>query len=552
MAIIQPSQLATGSYSLSGSFSGSFQGNGSGLNNIPSSAIVGLSSTQIANGNVTASVSTDTGSFTVTSGSNTFMFVSSSGNVGIGISTPAQTLVVNGIISAGSTNGNLLTSIGGGVSTYGQVGSNYYYINNLAYRKLSDAVSMIDFSAGGFIFKTAGGGGIGSSISFTSLATLTPGGNLLINTTTDAGYKLDVNGVSRVVNSANTSAAFTATNTLAGGIAASFTTAAGGSVQFQNGYIESSALQFRISTNSTQPFVFMTQGTERMRLAPTTGNVLINTTTDTGHKLTVSGSGASGSVNLDNTFYVSGSNVGVGTVTPAYRIDVLGNVNGGIAINSKNSSTGASATSGFQVQNSTTDGSLFITSTGYTPNGVLQPNTLGFYSNGIPITLCSGNIITMSTGGVTERLRITSTGNVLISTTADSGYKLDVNGTARVVGQLYSTTINLGGNGNTLINYASNSINLLAVNAVTSDIQLTPFRQVNINNTGTYTAQASAILQTDSTTKGFLPPRMTGAQAELISSPAEGLMVYATDGTGVTITSKGWWGYDGATWVKLN
>jgi hypothetical protein len=45
---------------------------------------------------------------------------------------------------------------------------------------------------------------------------------------------------------------------------------------------------------------------------------------------------------------------------------------------------------------------------------------------------------------------------------------------------------------------------------------------------------------------------MTGAQAELISSPAEGLMVYSTDGTGVTITSKGWWGFDGATWVKFN
>ena len=47
-------------------------------------------------------------------------------------------------------------------------------------------------------------------------------------------------------------------------------------------------------------------------------------------------------------------------------------------------------------------------------------------------------------------------------------------------------------------------------------------------------------------------PRMTGAQAEAISSPAEGLMVYSTDGSGTTITSKGWWGYDGATWVKLN
>ena len=66
------------------------------------------------------------------------------------------------------------------------------------------------------------------------------------------------------------------------------------------------------------------------------------------------------------------------------------------------------------------------------------------------------------------------------------------------------------------------------------------------------TPDASARLQVNSTTKGFLPPRMTGTQAEAISSPAEGLMVYSTDGSGATITSKGWWGYDGSTWIKLN
>lgn len=40
--------------------------------------------------------------------------------------------------------------------------------------------------------------------------------------------------------------------------------------------------------------------------------------------------------------------------------------------------------------------------------------------------------------------------------------------------------------------------------------------------------------------------------SEAIISPTEGLLVYSTDGSGVTITSKGWWGYEGATWVKLN
>ncbi|MBK7345785.1 MAG: hypothetical protein IPI98_02420 [Chitinophagaceae bacterium] len=66
------------------------------------------------------------------------------------------------------------------------------------------------------------------------------------------------------------------------------------------------------------------------------------------------------------------------------------------------------------------------------------------------------------------------------------------------------------------------------------------------------TINSSAKLEVASTTKGFLPPRMTGSQAEAISSLAEGLMIYSTDGSGSTITSKGWWGYDGATWVKLN
>lgn len=40
---------------------------------------------------------------------------------------------------------------------------------------------------------------------------------------------------------------------------------------------------------------------------------------------------------------------------------------------------------------------------------------------------------------------------------------------------------------------------------------------------------ASAILQADSTTKGFLPPRMNNAQRAAITTPAIGLMVYCTD-----------------------
>lgn len=45
---------------------------------------------------------------------------------------------------------------------------------------------------------------------------------------------------------------------------------------------------------------------------------------------------------------------------------------------------------------------------------------------------------------------------------------------------------------------------------------------------GAGTFQASAILQSDSTTQGFLPPRMTITQRNAIASPAEGLILYTT------------------------
>jgi hypothetical protein len=99
-------------------------------------------------------------------------------------------------------------------------------------------------------------------------------------------------------------------------------------------------------------------------------------------------------------------------------------------------------------------------------------------------------------------------------------------------------------NGNTFILNTSNTLQIAAVNGATSDLHLNPNRQVNINNTGSYTAQVSAILQADSTTKGFLPPRMTTTQKNAISSPASGLMVYDTDTNKLCC-------YNGTSWNDL-
>jgi predicted heme/steroid binding protein len=59
---------------------------------------------------------------------------------------------------------------------------------------------------------------------------------------------------------------------------------------------------------------------------------------------------------------------------------------------------------------------------------------------------------------------------------------------------------------------------------------------------GTASVNASALFQMDSTTKGFLPPRMTAAQRAAISVPAQGLIVYQTDSViGLYIYSNSVW-----------
>lgn len=68
------------------------------------------------------------------------------------------------------------------------------------------------------------------------------------------------------------------------------------------------------------------------------------------------------------------------------------------------------------------------------------------------------------------------------------------------------------------------------------------FSQVGI---GTNSPVASAQLDVSSTTKGFLPPRMTNAQRSAIGSPTAGLMVYQTDATA------GLYYYTGSAWIYI-
>lgn len=58
---------------------------------------------------------------------------------------------------------------------------------------------------------------------------------------------------------------------------------------------------------------------------------------------------------------------------------------------------------------------------------------------------------------------------------------------------------------------------------------------------GTTRNHAAAILQADSTTQGFLPPRMTTTQRDAISSPPEGLVLYNTTSHKLTYRNNSTW-----------
>jgi hypothetical protein len=67
---------------------------------------------------------------------------------------------------------------------------------------------------------------------------------------------------------------------------------------------------------------------------------------------------------------------------------------------------------------------------------------------------------------------------------------------------------------------------------------------------GTFTPNASAILDLTSTTSGLLPPRMTHAQMTAIGTPATADFVFCTDSTGF-LTPSTYYYYNGSAWVPF-
>jgi hypothetical protein len=188
----------------------------------------------------------------------------------------------------------------------------------------------------------------------------------------------------------------------------------------------------------------------------------------------------------------STGNVGIGTTSPSVKLHTVGD---GLFSSNTNTNLTINSNGGVSIL-------TLITAAGAQSiyGGVGGLNNMDFYT-------ASG-----------FRMRIDPTGNVGIGTSTPQG-RLDV----RAPGALTIDTA-------FRVRNSADSNNLIIINGAGGI------------GVGTTSPLPSAVLDINSTTQGFLPPRMTNAQRLAISLPAVGLMVYCTDATeGLYIyKSTGW------------
>lgn len=264
-----------------------------------------------------------------------------------------------------------------------------------------------------------------------------------------------------------------------------------------------------------------------------------------------------------NYGYLQSVNTGVAFLTTAI------NPNGGITLIGSSTANG---TANLQAYTST-DG--IITTFGRV--GGTKNSQLSFYGYEtgevqLRYTGSSGDqYLTFFSNGA-ERMRLANNGNLLINTTTDQGGKLQIKapgalstdialrvrnsadsgdlatiggtGILTVGGVGNKATINLARESNGGImgaiiqpadftefyNYQGSGFKFFVTS--TSNLIRTFITATGIGITGTtggvFTLDTSALLQGNSTTQGFLPPRMTTTQKNAIATPASGLVVYDT------------------------
>jgi hypothetical protein len=308
--------------------------------------------------------------FHTNSGATAAMTLNSSGNLGLGVTPSAWgSLFNNSLVQVKTTSilgfdNNLYL----GVNYYATNSSDNYIQNGFASRYVQ--------RIGQHQWETAASGTANNSLTFTQAMTLTSGGNLLVGTTTDAGFKLDVNGTGR----------FTPVNTTA--------------------YVNSNTL-----TSGTSLYIL--------------NNAVTNNTASTIRLDAVGGDGSLAAASISSVWTASsssdltfGTRIGGSNVTERMRITSGGDVLIGTSTSFNHNGFGR-----FVNIRGGTNSVLYIGRSDAEANAL----QIGWTSSESYLYNITNTAFLFGTNN-TERMRITSGGNVLINTTTSGASKLRIVG----------------------------------------------------------------------------------------------------------------------------
>ena len=279
----------------------------------------------------------------------------------------------------------------------------------------------------------------------------------------------------------------------------------------------------------------------------------VNAASNLQNLLTVSQSGANGT-STQTTYGAIFSNKKTGTAST--------NIAGRFVASGANNNYAIEAENQVKILNASTGTRYLSFWSGTTENARIgNLNAFGeLASDNLDLSVNNGLAIvfrtTAGSGVGTEKMRLTGNGQLAIGNTGSG-----IAGALEVYGGSFSNAIyvadakNISLNGGVFKPNLYTSIGADVFNnmyfGVAGGVKMIWANTDGVSIGANTTPNASSILDVVSTTKGFLPPRMTATQASAIASPAQGLMLFVTNTNG-TFTSVGWWGYNGSTWEKLN